>query len=108
MFEIPVGVNKCWNAGDTFKNKGSLLFRFKFLIKNAGYRGSLIILLTQGLFLSATLWDFRNIICKKMPHKIYVATSNGSQKNGPKDKYFFQNKVFENRTDNSTDLMATL
>ena len=33
MFEIPVGVNKCWNAQDTFKNKGSLLFRFKFLIK---------------------------------------------------------------------------
>ena len=60
MFEIPVGVNKCWNARDTFKNKGSLLFRFKFLIKNAGYRGSLIILLTQGLFLSATLWDFHN------------------------------------------------
>ena len=43
-----------------------------------------------------------------MPHKIYVAASNGSQKNGPKDKYFFQNKVFENMTDNSTDLMATL
>ena len=44
MFEIPVGVNKCWNAWDTFKNKGSLLFWFKFLIKNeyliAGYRGS--------------------------------------------------------------------
>ena len=44
MFEIPVGVNKCWNAWDTLKNKGSLLFRFKFLIKNeyliAGYRGS--------------------------------------------------------------------
>ena len=65
-------------------------------------------LLTQGLFLSATLWDFRNIIWKKMPHKIYVATSNGSQKKGTQGKYFFQNKVFENMTGNSTDLMATL
>ena len=32
----------------------------------------------------------------------------GRKKNGPKDKYFFQNKVFENMTGNSTDLMATL
>ena len=32
----------------------------------------------------------------------------GHKKNGPKDKYFFQKKVVENVTDNSTDLMATL
>ena len=25
---------------------------------------------------------------KKMPHKIYVAASNGAQKNRPKDKYY--------------------
>ena len=30
------------------------------------------------------------------------------KKKGPKDKYFFQNKVLENMTGNSTDLMATL
>ena len=48
-------------------------------------------------------------IWKKMPHKIYVAVSNGAQKNTPKDQYyFFKNKVFENITDNNTDLMASL
>ena len=26
---------------------------------------------------------------KKMPHEIYVAASNGAQKNRPKDKYYF-------------------
>jgi len=32
----------------------------------------------------------------------------GRKKNRPKDKYFFENKVFKNITDNSTDLTATL
>ena len=33
--------------------------------------------------------------------------SNGAQKNRPKDKhYFFEIKVFENITDNNTDLTA--
>ena len=34
----------------------------------------------------------------------------GRQKNRPKDKYYFflKNKVFENITDNNTDLTASL
>ena len=110
MFEIPVGVIMCWNARDTFKNKGPLLLRCKFLIKNeyliAGYRGSQHFLhrvyaRVQPCGISA-IW-------KKMLHKIYIATSNGLQKNmDPRISTFFLNKVFENITDNSTDLMATL
>ena len=38
-----------------------------------------------------------------MPHKIYVAASNGARKN---KYYFFFNKVFENITDNNTDFTA--
>ena len=44
-----------------------------------------------------------------MPHKIYVAASNGAQKNRPKDKYhFLGNIVLENITDNNNHLMAAL
>ena len=32
----------------------------------------------------------------------------GRKKNRPKDKYFFKNKVFENITDNNTDLTAVV
>ena len=92
MFEIPVGVNKCWNARDTFKNKGSLLFRFKFLIKNAGYRGSLIILLTQGLFLGATLWDFAILFGKKCHIKFTLPHQMGHKKMDPRISTFFKIK----------------
>ena len=40
---------------------------------------------------------------------MYVAASNGVQKNRPKDTckyYFFEIKVLENITDNNTDLTA--
>ena len=43
-----------------------------------------------------------------MPHKLYVAALNGVQKNRPKDKYYFLNKLFENITDNKTDLTAEI
>ena len=44
-----------------------------------------------------------------MPHKIYVAASNGAQKNRPKDKYYFFKKGgILNITDNNTDLTPAL
>ena len=46
---------------------------------------------------------------KKMPHKIYVAGSNWAQKKDSSIKYyFFWKKVFENITDNNTDLTSAL
>ena len=49
-------------------------------------------------------------IWKKMLHKIYVATPNGTpQKIDPRiSTFLFSNKVFKNITDNNTDLTATL
>ena len=48
-------------------------------------------------------------IWKKMPHIIYVAASNGSQKKiDPRISTFLKNKVFENITDNNTELTAVL
>ena len=49
---------------------------------------------------------FRNL--EKMPHKMYIAASNGAQKNRLKDMYYIWNIVFENITDNNTDLTAAL
>ena len=47
-----------------------------------------------------------------MPHKIYIAASNGAQNKIKKQTYglvlFFGNKIFENITDNNTDLTAVL
>ena len=42
-----------------------------------------------------------------MPHKIYLAVSSEAQKKiGQRISTFFKNKVFENITDNNTDLTA--
>ena len=47
-------------------------------------------------------------VWRKMPHKIYVAASNGGKKkNRPKDKYYFFFQIEHSKTsDNSTDLTA--
>ena len=59
---------------------------------------------TTGFILECGLAGFLQF-GKKLLHKMYVVVSNGAQKNRPKDKYyFFQIKVFENITDNNTDL----
>ena len=48
-------------------------------------------------------------IWKKMPHIIHVAATNGSQKKiDSRISTFLKNKVFENITDNNTDLTAVL
>ena len=41
---------------------------------------------------------------KKMPHKIYVATSNGAQNNRPKDKYYFL-EITHSKTSPTTTLI---
>ena len=45
-----------------------------------------------------------------MPHKIYLAASSEAQKKkiGQRISTLFGNKVFENITDNNTDLTAAL
>ena len=70
------------------------------------------------LIVMVTRIYFRTQLCgistnwKDMPHKIYIAASNGAQNKIKKQTYglvlFFGNKIFENITDNNTDLTAVL